>query len=94
MSKFMFFDFRCRKCDAKSEQFVKPDVYTRTCESPDCDGTAVRCISAPRISLPGTDPDFTTAYSKWARMNKQKREQDAKFYDKHGVDKKHHSFGS
>ncbi len=90
----MFFDFRCRKCDLKSEQFVKPDVGELPCQGPDCDGTTVRCMSAPTISLPGTDPGFPGAYDKWARANKKKIAEDASFYKKHGVDKLHHSYGS
>jgi len=94
MAKFMYFDFRCQTCDAKSEQFVKPDVVELPCESPDCDGTTKRCISAPTVQLPGTDPDFPGEYAKWAKKNAKKRKEDKAFYERHGADKKHHSYGS
>ncbi|MHC4649207.1 MAG: hypothetical protein ACYTBJ_27465 [Planctomycetota bacterium] len=42
----------------------------------------------------GLDPDFSTFGDKWAKKNKQKVEQDKKFYKDHGADKKHHSYGS
>lgn len=92
MSKFMYFDFRCRKCDLKSEQFVKPDIQQMSC--PNCDGTMVRCISAPSIKLPGTDPAFPGEWNKWEKARSKRQKEDAKFYKEHGVDKLHHSYGS
>jgi putative FmdB family regulatory protein len=91
MSKFMFFDFRCKTCDHIFEDFVKPDV-TPPC--PKCDKETKRLISKPTINLPGTDPDFPGEYSKWEKKRRAKAAEDKKFYDNHGVDKKHHSYGS
>lgn len=91
MSKFMFFDFRCVACDIVEEHFVKPD-FNPSCQR--CGATMKRLISAVRVELDGKDPDFPTAYDKWAKTNKQKTEQDKKFYADHGVDKLHHFHGS
>ena len=92
MAKYLYFDFRCPECNLKSEHFVKPDVKETQC--PECSGLAVRCISAPTIALSGTDPDFPSSYDKWEKTRKQKADGDKKFYKEHGVDKKHHSYGS
>jgi len=91
MAKFMYFDFRCLRCKHKFEDFVKPDV-TPSC--PMCQGQTKRCISAPTVALSGTDPDFPGEYEKWERKRSKKAAEDKKFYDNHGVDKKHHSYGS
>ena len=93
MSKFTLYDWLCQSCDLKFEQLEKPDVYTTEC--PDCTGHAKRLISSPRLDPKmGLDPSNPSAYERWARVNKQKTEQDKKFFEKHGVDKKHHSYGS
>ena len=84
MAKFMFFDFRCLRCDHKFEAFVKPDV-TPSC--PMCFSNTKRLMSAPRVDL-GITSD------KWARTNAKKVAEDKKFYKEHGTDKKHHSYGS
>ena len=91
MSKFMYFDFRCKVCDEVFEDFVKPDVLP---SCPKCSGDTKRLISAPRIVGNGLDPSMPTAYAKWEKINKQKTAEDKKFYERHGVDKKHHSCGS
>ncbi|KKN23892.1 hypothetical protein LCGC14_0900340 [marine sediment metagenome] len=84
MSKFMFFDFRCQKCGEKFAGFVKPDIRITPCN---CGGEGRRLISSPTIALSGTDPAFTTAYDKWARVQQNKRKIDAKHYANHGEDK-------
>jgi len=81
----MYFDFRCKSCGTVTEAFVKPDVKTTTC--PNCGGTTKRLISKPTIALSGTDPDFSTQYDKWERVQKQKVANDKKFYQNHGEDK-------
>jgi len=92
MSKFIFFNFRCQDCDNAFTALVKPDVQQRTC--PRCEGDSSRLISAPTISLSGTDPDFPRAYAGWEKKRRKKATEDKKFYDNHGADKKHHSYGS
>ena len=87
----MYFDFRCTACAHRFEAFVKPTVNP-VC--PKCSKDSKRLISAPTLALPGTDPDFPTAYEKWERTRAAKAADDKKFYDKHGADKKHHSYGS
>lgn len=93
MSKLIFFDFRCTACDHKFDDLVKPDVFELPC--PECDAIANRTISTPRFDpAMGLDPDFSTFGDKWVKTNKQKTKQDKEFYERHGVDKKHHSYGS
>ena len=92
MSKFMFFNFRCIRCDYVTEEFVKPDIQYMSC--PNCNSLTKRLISAPRIALPGTDSGFPGEYEKWEKKRRKKAAEDKKFYDNHGVDKKHHSYGS
>jgi putative FmdB family regulatory protein len=92
MSKFMYFDFRCLTCEHTFEDFVKPDVNP---PCPECEGASKRIASAVRINCgDGKDPDFPSSYDKWQKTNKQKTAIDKKFYADHGVDKKHHSYGS
>jgi putative FmdB family regulatory protein len=91
MSKYMLFDFRCDQ-HGKFEDFVKPDVYYAKC--PECKRPCDRLISTPTLGLSGTDPSLPTAYDKWEKRNKAKTAEDKKFYKEHGVDKKHHSYGS
>ena len=89
----MFFDFRCERCETTFEGFVKPSVHETEC--PECSHAARRLISAPHFDPKmGLDESNPTAASRWERVNKQKTAQDAKFFKEHGVDKKHHSFGS
>jgi len=84
MAKFMFFDFRCQTCQQVFEDFVKPDVNP---PCPKCEGPSKRLVSA------GQDPIMIDS-DRWVKMTKQKSTQDKKFFDNHGVDKKHHSYGS
>lgn len=91
MSKLLYFDFRCLTCDLKSELLVKPDAKP---SCPSCGGDTKRLISAPTIRLSGTDPSFPGEYEKWDRKRIKKAREDKKFYDNHGVDKLHHSYGS
>jgi len=92
VSKFTYYDFRCETCKTKWQTLVKPDVYTIPCVA--CGKPAKRLISAPTISLPGTDPAFPGAYDKWEKKQRTKQAEDKKFHDEHGSDKKHHSYGS
>ena len=92
MSKFTLYDFRCPQCGLKFEGFVKPDVRIAPC--PKCDVPAARLISAPTLKIPGNDPAFPGEYDKWEKKRRKKAAEDKKFYDNHGVDKKHHSYGS
>jgi len=87
MSKFMYFDFRCTGCEHKFSDLVKPDVQETPC--PECGEEAKRMISAPRLSN-----DMESRENHWVKQNRQKTAQDKKFYADHGVDKKHHSYGS
>lgn len=84
MSKFLKFDFYCTT-HGDFEEFVKPDVHSVKC--PICFKMSNRMISAPRLDL-GITSD------QWARTNAKKVAEDKAFYKEHGVDKKHHSYGS
>jgi putative FmdB family regulatory protein len=83
----MYFDFRCDDCGTRFDTLVKPDVFETPCKQ--CDGTAKRQISKPRVQLPGNDPDFPGAWALWEKKNRRKRAQDKKHYDNHGVDPSH-----
>ncbi len=91
MSKFILYDFRCTECQHKFEKLVKPDVLP---PCPKCSNVTKRLISAPRIKLSGTDPSFPGEYAKWEKKRAKKAAEDKKFYERHGVDKMHHSVGS
>ena len=91
MSKLILYDWRC-PTHGRFERLAKSSVKLTTC--PECDQASVRLISAPRIALSGTDPDFPRAYAKWEKTRKQKEVQDKKCYDNHGKDKMLHSYGS
>lgn len=93
MSKLILYDWRCTKCNTKFEALAK--MVELTCDCPECGSTANRLISTPRLDPGnGLDPSMPSAYDRWERVNKQKIAQDKKFYADHGVDKKHHSYGS
>lgn len=72
----IIFDFRCETCDNKFEKLVSSDTYEVNCTQ--CDGTAKRCVSTPRVMLDGTDPSFPGEWGKWDRKRKQKMAQEAK----------------
>jgi hypothetical protein len=72
---------------------VKPDVLTVLC--PICTTDSKRLFSSGRGTFGnGRDPDMPTDYDRWERTNRQKTKQDKEFHERHGVDKKHHSYGS
>lgn len=85
MSKLTLYDWRCTECRLKFEALRNPDVFETPCEK--CDGISKRLISAPTIALSGTDPDFSTAYDKWERVQKNKRQVEKDWYANHGTDK-------
>ena len=58
-----------------TEAFVDYEQRTVLC---DCGLEANRIISPVRISLDGTDPNFTSAYDKWARVREEKTKQEVK----------------
>lgn len=60
------FDFVCSHCGQVTEKLVDDDYNCIEC--PECQSTANRVMSAPRIGLDGTDPGFPGAYDKWARV--------------------------
>ena len=87
------YEWRCRSCNLKFDELAKSDVLVTPC--PDCGAESKRLISMGRLDPKmGLDPSMPSAYDKWERVNKQKVEKDKKFYKDHGVDKKHHSYGS
>lgn len=87
------YEWRCKDCSHKYDELAKSDVKVGVC--PECGAESKRLISTPNFDPKmGLDPDFSTFGDKWARTTRQKSNQDKKFYDDHGVDKKHHSYGS
>jgi len=93
MAKLIYFDFRCTSCGLKFDDLVPSDTESIPCT--DCGEDATRCISVVRFDPKmGLDPDFATFGADWEKKNRQKTQQDKKFYEEHGTDKKHHSYGS
>ena len=85
--KYITFDFRCTTCDLKFEQMVKQGIKQLPC--PACGSDAKRLISTPTLN-----PRMESRHNIWVKQNRQKINQDKKFYKDHGEDKKHHSCGS
>jgi hypothetical protein len=65
----MLFDFKCDK-DHVTEKLVSSDVTEVTC--PECDGVALRQISAVRSKLDHISGDFPGATMRWARQREEK----------------------
>jgi hypothetical protein len=59
-----------------SEHYVNYELTVVPCAV--CGTDASRIISAPRISLDGTDPVYVTAYDKWAKRHEDKAKQERK----------------
>lgn len=87
MSKLMYFDFRCTDCGLKFDDLVNQEDTRIPCES--CGEPAIRVMSTPNLSN-----KMESRHNIWVKQNRQKIEQDKKFYKDHGADKKHHSYGS
>lgn len=88
MSKQIYHTFRCNHdgCGMKFEELVSPTTTLTLCVR--CGSEAHRIMSAPGFNLGGgRDPAFPTAYDKWEKTQKQKRENEKKHYEKHGIDK-------
>lgn len=86
VSKLLFFDHRCTACGEKFEKLVRPDEREVRC--PKCELPAERILSPVGFNLgKGIDPDFPTAYDKWEKTQKKKRENEKKHYDSTGVDR-------
>ena len=63
----ILYNFYCSKCHTSFEAFAKMKDTDTQC--PNCGGVAGRTLSMPRIKLDGTDPAFSTAYSRWAKVH-------------------------
>lgn len=61
-------DFVCTHCNSTQERYVTDEVNAVPC---DCGETAFRVVSAPRVALDGTNPDFPGAYDRWARIREE-----------------------
>jgi hypothetical protein len=68
------FEFKCSE-EHITESFVDYETTQILC---DCGLEAHRIISTPRISLDGTNPDFVSAYDRWARVREEKAKKEAK----------------
>lgn len=64
-------DFHCTSCNSDQERYIDSDVEEVACMW--CNGTAKRIIGMPRVALDGTNPDFPTAYDRWATVREQNR---------------------
>jgi hypothetical protein len=73
MSRRMF-EFKCSEGHL-TEALVVYETTQVLCE---CGLEANRIISTPRICLDGTNPNFVSAYDRWARVREEKAKQEAK----------------
>ena len=65
-------DFVCLDCDKVTEEYVDNTLEESVCS---CGGKSLKMLSAPRIGLDGTNPDFPTAYDHWANIREAKARQ-------------------
>ena len=75
------YDFECSK-HGVFEGIVDERNRQKAC--PDCNTNAPRLISAPRVALDGTDPDFPDAYDRWEKKRNQKQKIEEKAVREHG----------
>lgn len=68
------YDYQC-ECGNAFET-LRPMSDRKSAKCPDCGAEAKFRISAPRVALDGTDPDFPGAYAKWAKNRNQKLKQE------------------
>lgn len=68
------YDFKC-EAQHVTEGLVDYETTQITCA---CGNVANRVISPVRISLDGTNPNFTGAYDRWARIREEKAKIEAK----------------
>lgn len=73
MSKLIFFEFRCSKCDTVFTKLIRSDVHEHQC--PECEGTGRRIVSAARIDwqafVHGKNAS-QPAIDKWDKMRRKK----------------------
>lgn len=69
------YDYRCLNCNVQFEAMNSiEDRLEQAC--PSCGSLAKFQVSAPMVSLDGTDPSFPGAYSQWEkRRDKQIRKE-------------------
>ena len=65
-------DFLCEKCGIEEERYVDSSIKSMPC-SKGCGGQMIRLIGMPKVDLDGTNPDFPTAYDRWANIREQNR---------------------
>lgn len=63
------YEFQC-EAGHITEKYVGYETTIVPCEA--CGNDANRIISAPRISLDGTDPVYVSAHDKWSRVRREK----------------------
>lgn len=75
MSKLLVFEFLCTKCGNSFEDLVDP--ITRELPCPNCNYSAGRIISAPRLDPKmGLSDDFPTMASKWEKRTRDRAKND------------------
>lgn len=63
------YDYKCTECGTNFEANRRiADREASDC--PHCGGLGAQQISAPLVSLDGTDPSFPGAYNAWAKKRK------------------------
>lgn len=65
------YEYRCVTCNKEFEKMVPMRERTSSQRCPVCNGESLFTVSAPRISLDGTDPGFPTAWDGWRKKRQQ-----------------------
>ena len=64
----ILYDFNCEHCGATFEGLAKLGANAKKC--PHCGSDAKRVpMAMPHIRLDGTDPAFSTAWDRWAKVH-------------------------
>lgn len=74
------YDYDCEHCGASFEALNKISER-QSSQCPECGEVAVQRVSAPMVSLDGTDKSFPGAWYKWEKKRNQKIAQERKQLD-------------
>lgn len=70
----LILDFKCEEGHV-AERFIDSSTSSVSCET--CGKEAKKMLGLGTVILDGTDPDFPSAYDKWATIREQRHRQQA-----------------
>lgn len=85
MSKFILYDWRCKRCYHEFEELAKSDVFQIQC--PKCSEKALRIISCPRVNKTAMalqDGATETSIRYFERIHKQQKAKEERSFREHG----------